>query len=427
MMVPWIRRLLTSALALAVVPIVATPVGAQEPEPTPDVLAYLVPTSDEPDGSDGWSLEELLGAPIDLHPRVQSSALFQRGGVAALGELETAFDTRVNAETRLRELEVELVIARARIEGTAARAAALQDELSVLAAERILVEERLGDFVVSAFLGGELDGLDRRPDGSPDARPVVARDAAVALRRAVSDARDAEDRARERLATSRRQLEVREQDAIAVAAEDERVRAELADVEGRIEELRSSIGDDLFGLELDGGGLTPRAISAYLFAAELAPSVAPGCTPTWWQLAGIGRVESRHGTFGGATLGIDGVPDIPIIGPQLNGEVFASIGDTDGGELDGDTEWDRAVGPMQFIPQSWARFRADGDGDGDFNPQDLDDAALAAARHLCGSVPGMSTPEQYATALFGYNRSQVYVAEVQHQAALIEGFDELLG
>ena len=48
---------------------------------------------------------------------------------------------------------------------------------------------------------------------------------------------------------------------------------------------------------------------------------------------------------------------------------------------------DRAVGPMQFLPASWARYGADGNGDGVRDPHQLDDAALAAAAYLCAG-PG---------------------------------------
>ncbi len=47
--------------------------------------------------------------------------------------------------------------------------------------------------------------------------------------------------------------------------------------------------------------------------------------------------------------------------------------------------WQRATGPLQFIPSTWERWGSDGDGDGVADPQDIDDAAYAAARYLCAS------------------------------------------
>ncbi len=54
----------------------------------------------------------------------------------------------------------------------------------------------------------------------------------------------------------------------------------------------------------------------------------------------------------------------PVRGPALSGGAFSAIRDTDGGRYDGDPVWDRAVGPMQFIPGTWRIWGADGNGDG---------------------------------------------------------------
>ena len=397
-----------------------SPIG--DPPPTlPYADAALV------DAAPDWTLEELLGEPVDLHPRLQNSPLLRGVGDGVLDVLDDRFDQVWEAERRIDELEVDLVIMRARIAGSARRVDALAGDRRVAIAVREGAEERLSGFAVASFLGGETEGLDRRPDGSPSTRPVLTRDAGLALVDELAAARAAEVEIEAALADSRRTLQDLERAASAIDAEGIGVVDRSVALGVEIDQLRTAVGDELFRAPLDSGGLTPRAISAYLTAADEAPNVAAGCSPTWWQLAGIGRIESRHGTFGGAELQLDGTPSIPIIGPRLDGVIFASIGDSDGGRYDGDTEWDRAVGPMQFIPQSWARYGADADGDGEINPQDLDDAALAAARHLCGSVPGMSTPEQYAVALFGYNNSAQYVIDVQAEAEAVRLLDELLG
>ncbi|MGO2634339.1 MAG: lytic murein transglycosylase [Galactobacter sp.] len=73
-----------------------------------------------------------------------------------------------------------------------------------------------------------------------------------------------------------------------------------------------------------------------------------------------------------------------IYGIALNGgDKVAAIPDTDQGKLDGDTKWDRAVGPMQFIPSTWASVKQDGNGDGMVDVQQIDDAALSAGIYLC--------------------------------------------
>ena len=85
------------------------------------------------------------------------------------------------------------------------------------------------------------------------------------------------------------------------------------------------------------------------------------------------------------------------------------IHDTDGGRLDADPTSDRAVGPMQFIPGTWAGFGTDADKDGVANPQDVDDAALSAARYLCAGGGDLSTQQGRVQAVYRYNHSASYV------------------
>ena len=116
-------------------------------------------------------------------------------------------------------------------------------------------------------------------------------------------------------------------------------------------------------LALPQGGdhrIPALALRAYHEAAAWAAGFRPGCGLSWSVLAGIGRLESNHGMhWGSATrFSPDGVVSPPITGPALNGRGVASIPDTDGGRWDGDRTWDRAVGPMQFIPSTWRRLGA---------------------------------------------------------------------
>jgi membrane-bound lytic murein transglycosylase B len=88
-------------------------------------------------------------------------------------------------------------------------------------------------------------------------------------------------------------------------------------------------------------------------AAQVMAAKNPGCRIHWSLLAGIGRVESSHGRFGGAVVAAGGQVSPPIYGPLLDGSAFARISDTDSGRWDGDAVFDRAVGPMQIGPDTW--------------------------------------------------------------------------
>lgn len=160
------------------------------------------------------------------------------------------------------------------------------------------------------------------------------------------------------------------------------------------------------------------ALAAYGNAAETMRQTRPGCGLAWTTLAGIGHVETRHGRYRGASLNDDGYALPPIIGIKLDGTPgFADIPDTDGGRWDGDSEHDRAVGPMQFIPESWAKYGRDANGDGVADPNQIDDAAIAAARLLCESGGDLSQAENWQRAILAYNASQEYVMQVRDAAA----------
>lgn len=152
---------------------------------------------------------------------------------------------------------------------------------------------------------------------------------------------------------------------------------------------------------------------------QLYAAQATACAGLPWQvIAGIAKVESDHGRFGGATLQPDGTIQPPIIGVPLDGtNGTARIPDTDNGHYDADTAWDRAVGPFQFIPSSWAIFGQDGNRDGARDPNNVHDAVPAAVAHLCPH----GTVNDIEAAVFSYNRSQAYVELVLEWAALYTG------
>lgn len=163
---------------------------------------------------------------------------------------------------------------------------------------------------------------------------------------------------------------------------------------------------------LAADGIPVLALRAYEQAAARADKAEPHCGVIWPLLAAIGRVESDHGRFGGAVLYANGVSAPHIIGIPLNGVGTALIRDTDHGRLDGDKVFDRAVGPMQFIPSTWAIFGADGNGDHIKDPFNIFDAAQAAGNYLCTAGGDLTTSAGQIQAVTSYNHSLPYLRMV---------------
>lgn len=166
------------------------------------------------------------------------------------------------------------------------------------------------------------------------------------------------------------------------------------------------------GSPLASDGIPVTALEAYQDAANAENAADPGCHIPWPLLAGIGRVESDHGRYGGAVLRPDGTSTKPIIGIPLNGNGTEVVSDTDHGTIDGDPVYDRAVGPMQFIPSTWLIYGADGNGDGIKDPFNIFDAAAAAAHYLCVAGGDLSTTAGQTRAVLTYNHSTAYLNEV---------------
>jgi membrane-bound lytic murein transglycosylase B len=161
-------------------------------------------------------------------------------------------------------------------------------------------------------------------------------------------------------------------------------------------------------------GIPTMALSAYRNAERMMAGADPGCGISWNLLAGIGRIESLHAN-GGAT-DVHGTAIRPIYGPALDGTLPGNevIVQGNGG---GRVTYARAMGPMQFLPGTWARYASDGDGDGVADPQNLYDATLAAARYLCSGGLNLRDQSQVMSAILRYNNSMPYAQNVLGWAA----------
>lgn len=120
-----------------------------------------------------------------------------------------------------------------------------------------------------------------------------------------------------------------------------------------------------------GGGESSDLLALYQGAAATCPGL------DWSILAAVHYVERRHGS----------------------GPATSSAG---------------AKGPMQFMPATFDQYGVDADGDGRARINDLEDAIYSAANLLCSN--GAGDPERLEDAIYTYNRSRSYVAQVLARA-----------
>ncbi len=143
-------------------------------------------------------------------------------------------------------------------------------------------------------------------------------------------------------------------------------------------------------------------------------AAAAGCDDLPWQvLAGIGWAESRHGS--GRVDLVTGDTRPPILGPALNGTgVGGNVTPIPDPTAPGG--WARAVGPMQFLSTTFARWAtlAPGRPAGlTPDPQNFWDATATAARYLCAGRPAVGDIRR---AIYSYNHSGQYVEAVWDKA-----------
>lgn len=435
-------RRASGALALAVA-LVATalgptaPAGAQD-EATPVDLATTAPV-------DTPGIDAVLDAtPVEATPALRRAEDALDAAVAAQVEAQLRFidaqRTRqdralrsADADATVRGAEATLADAQAQLERDAAELARRKRTEDRLRQALAVEQERLRALAASLLAtvpGDQWEVLGTFDDFTEADRRDAARDRGVDLQsEAVEAARVPWADARGARRAQQRRTDRAEADAadaleaLATARDDRDHAAErLAEAEaaartaqGAFDGAREAAVEALadrraarLSSPVDGAALELVALHAYWRAAQLAP-----CRIPWWLIAGVGRVESGHGTAFGSSVSAEGDTTVRIIGIPLDGRPGTqAVGDTDGGRLDGDGTWDRAVGPMQFLPGTWGALGRDGNGDGTADPHNLYDAAAAAAGLLCLAGPDLTTAGAQRAALLRYNRSVPYGSKV---------------
>lgn len=209
-----------------------------------------------------------------------------------------------------------------------------------------------------------------------------------------------------------------QRDAAAQAAEAARAQLDAANVD--LETAKAELVSLAPTATLDTADIPVLAADAYVRAAAWGREQFPECTLQWYDIAGIARQETNHGRFAGSQITASGEVVPHIRGIALDGTRSLAVPDTDGGLLDGDTVWDRAIGPTQFIPTSWRAYAGmydvDGNLDGVEDPHNIYDETRATAALLCRNGWG-PTDESQRRAVYGYNPSDDYVVKVMNWIA----------
>lgn len=355
-------------------------------------------------------LADLIPNPELIHPDLPGGIVVNPSSLGPIAnDLNQARSDLVDAKTRMIDAQTQFNLASLRMASIDEELDAAINVRQATAIERVEATDDLRGFAVGTFIGSEeLGSLALSNDLDSLSLTTLAEEAELTLSATMLEAVGEAEAANVVLAELRQERFVQQATRSAATQTEETAVIDIADAEGRIETLGPQLETSILELEVSGTDMPLVVLDAYYRAAENFRVDRPSCRVSWHQLAGIGRVESGHGTFGGSVVGRDGRTSNEILGPVLDGDPWLAIPDTDGGQYDLDTVWDRAVGPMQFIPGSWARFGQDGNGDGIVDPHNLYDAAMAAAGHLCGSAGNLDQQANYQRALLGYNRSAAY-------------------
>lgn len=419
-------RVVSVVLAVAWAQVaLAVPVAAQVvPPPVPDTgpvlddpAAATDPGTDPATIADDRVATEILGVAIDGSAYEAAMATYR----TVAGQLEQARATLESAGIALVELDAQEIALRRQLRTAVDRRTAAEAQITEL-------QDTIDDLLVTTYVSGDSSGgltdevefADATAQGTRRALTDSVLDLhRVDLGAAIAD-RDRSRRDEERAGTLLASVVARRDETRFVRDSSQVAAFVLA---SELSDRAVEVADARLTSPVRRTDFSFVALDAYWKAAAQLNAEAPTCGMRWEVLAGISRTEGRHGTYGGSSPNFAGDVDPPIIGIPLDGgNNTAVVSDSDGGAWDGDMAHDRAVGPMQFIPSSWRFYGADGDGDGEADPQNLYDATLAAGRLLCRQGTAYDTEPGLRAGLFTYNRSTHYVDVV---SGYIRAYDEL--
>ncbi|HET7417263.1 MAG TPA: lytic murein transglycosylase [Solirubrobacterales bacterium] len=102
-------------------------------------------------------------------------------------------------------------------------------------------------------------------------------------------------------------------------------------------------------------------------------------------------------------------------GPAMLASI--NFNETSFGTNTNNTTGSGAMGWMMFMPETWAMYGVDADGDGKKDPDDPDDAIYAAAWYLRAS----GAPGNWHDAIFAYNHAEWYVERIMGDFRRFQG------
>ncbi len=372
--------------------------------------------------------DELPPLEPSLIPPTPPAGADESGRRRALGELRAAEGALKKAralETQLRRRLDPLAVRRSTARATLA---GLDAESQRLAAGLVDARARVKKIAVAGYIhGGDSQPVDyllrARDPLDFERRRIILRSATEARNAAVVEYSSAQRQTSDELRLAVLTAEEAESAFVAVDIELSAAAFAAGALAFAVEDKRQLL-DHTAAAATVGDTDIPRLFhDAYRQAAAKLATQAPHCRVAWTAIAAIGKVESNHGRYRGAQFALNGDVFPRILGIPLDGTRSALILDTDQGALDTDLVFDRAVGPMQFIPSTWVRINTDGNGDGVGDPNNAYDAALGTATYLCRAVAvgGLDTDEGLRPAFFSYNRSGAYVEKVLGWAHVYAG------